>query len=213
MFIRQINFYFLFLSINFYVNRIASNFTPHKTTKYYLKFCLSWSATHNQSDILAVKDKRRKKVTSGIRGIGDRSIMESVFEDSVRAANDIDRSSFHLIEILTWGTRLEEAQLPEIEQAPKKGTVMLNVVAPGKLVLTLQSIPPFVVETIFALTLTVLLAVPLILRVQHSLVRALWLGLPEFIPVPAYVRCFLGISYCFHFPLNVLCASAFDKVI
>lgn len=90
---------------------------------------------------------------------------------------------------------------------------MLNVVAPGKLVLTLQSIPPFVVETIFALTLTVLLAVPLILRVQHSLVRALWLGLPEFNPVPAYVRCFLGISYCFHLPLNVLYVSAFDKVI
>ncbi|CAD1477121.1 unnamed protein product [Heterotrigona itama] len=46
---------------------------------------------------------------------------------------------------------------------------MLYVVAPGKLVLTLQSIPPFVVESIFALTLAVLLAVPLILRVQHTL--------------------------------------------
>ncbi|KOX76257.1 hypothetical protein WN51_11586 [Melipona quadrifasciata] len=53
---------------------------------------------------------------------------------------------------------------------------MLNVVAPGKLVLTLQSIPPFVVESIFALTLAVLLAVPLILRVQHALDSSTKLG-------------------------------------
>ncbi|CAL7944767.1 unnamed protein product [Xylocopa violacea] len=46
---------------------------------------------------------------------------------------------------------------------------MLNVVAPGKLVLTLQSIPPFVVESIFALTLAVLLALPLLLRAQRCL--------------------------------------------
>ncbi|XP_034176715.2 uncharacterized protein LOC117602599 [Osmia lignaria lignaria] len=46
---------------------------------------------------------------------------------------------------------------------------MLNVVAPGKLVLTLQSIPPFVVESVFALALAVLLATPLILHLQHFL--------------------------------------------
>ncbi|XP_076386444.1 uncharacterized protein LOC143264229 [Megachile rotundata] len=45
---------------------------------------------------------------------------------------------------------------------------MLNVVVPGKLVLTLQSIPPFVVESILALALAVLLAVPLILHIQRS---------------------------------------------
>ncbi|XP_076276936.1 uncharacterized protein LOC143207392 [Lasioglossum baleicum] len=46
---------------------------------------------------------------------------------------------------------------------------MLSVVESGKLVLTFQSIPPFVVESIFALTLAVLLAAPLILQVQHFL--------------------------------------------
>ncbi|XP_053976858.1 uncharacterized protein LOC128875360 [Hylaeus volcanicus] len=44
---------------------------------------------------------------------------------------------------------------------------MLNVVEPWKFVLTLQSIPPFVLESVFALTLAVLLAVPLILQVQQ----------------------------------------------
>lgn len=72
-----------------------------------------------------------------------------------------------------------DARPPEIIQAPKKKPVMLNVVAPGKLILTLQSIPPFVVESIFALTLVILLAVPLILRFQHTLVRVSLIRLNE----------------------------------
>ncbi|KAK0093681.1 hypothetical protein PV326_012930 [Microctonus aethiopoides] len=43
---------------------------------------------------------------------------------------------------------------------------MLNVAAPGKFVLTLQSIPPFLIECILAFALAVLLAVPLIARLQ-----------------------------------------------
>ncbi|KAK0181747.1 hypothetical protein PV327_004003 [Microctonus hyperodae] len=43
---------------------------------------------------------------------------------------------------------------------------MLNVAAPGKFVLTLQSIPPFFIESILAFALAVLLAVPLIARLQ-----------------------------------------------
>ncbi|XP_078048300.1 uncharacterized protein LOC144475851 [Augochlora pura] len=46
---------------------------------------------------------------------------------------------------------------------------MLSVLEPGKLVLTFQSIPPFVVESIFALTFALLLAAPLILQVQQFL--------------------------------------------
>ncbi|KAM0734280.1 hypothetical protein ACS0PU_011751 [Formica fusca] len=49
---------------------------------------------------------------------------------------------------------------------------MLNVLAPGKLVLTLQSTPPFIVESALALALTILLAAPLIVRVYILLVRA-----------------------------------------
>lgn len=48
---------------------------------------------------------------------------------------------------------------------------MLDVLAPGKLVLTLQSTPPFVVESALALALTILLAAPLIVRVYFLLVR------------------------------------------
>lgn len=43
---------------------------------------------------------------------------------------------------------------------------MLNIEAPAQLILTLQSVPPFIVESIFALALTVLLAVPLIAQIQ-----------------------------------------------
>ncbi|XP_033341878.2 uncharacterized protein LOC117229485 [Megalopta genalis] len=53
---------------------------------------------------------------------------------------------------------------------------MLSVLEPGKLVLTFQSIPPFVVESIFALTLALLLAAPLILQVQHFLEGSLKTG-------------------------------------
>jgi len=49
---------------------------------------------------------------------------------------------------------------------------MFNVLAPGKLVLTLRSTPPFVAESAFALALTILLAAPLIVRVYLLLVRA-----------------------------------------
>lgn len=48
---------------------------------------------------------------------------------------------------------------------------MFDVLAPGKLVLTLRSTPPF--ESGFALALTILLAAPLIVRVYLLLlVRA-----------------------------------------
>ena len=98
--------------------------------------------------------------------------MEDVSVNSLRAANDIDRSSLQpAIEVLTWGARRIEPPFSENDHVQKKeGNVMLNVVEPGKFVLTLQSIPPFVVESVFALTLAVLLAVPLILHIQYFLV-------------------------------------------
>lgn len=49
---------------------------------------------------------------------------------------------------------------------------MFDVLVPGKLVLTLRSTPPFVAESAFALALTILLAVPLIVRVYLLIVRA-----------------------------------------
>ncbi|KAL0120002.1 hypothetical protein PUN28_007990 [Cardiocondyla obscurior] len=50
---------------------------------------------------------------------------------------------------------------------------MFDVLAPGKLVLTLRSTPPFVAESAFALTLTILLAAPLIVRVYLLLDKPL----------------------------------------
>ncbi|XP_011692994.1 PREDICTED: uncharacterized protein LOC105453036 [Wasmannia auropunctata] len=50
---------------------------------------------------------------------------------------------------------------------------MFDVLAPGKLVLTLRSTPPFVAESAFALALTILLAAPLIVRVYLLLDRPL----------------------------------------
>ncbi|XP_012281773.1 mucin-5AC [Orussus abietinus] len=49
---------------------------------------------------------------------------------------------------------------------------MLNIEAPAKLVLTLQSVPPFAVESFLALGLAVLLAVPLVGHVQFLLEEA-----------------------------------------
>lgn len=54
----------------------------------------------------------------------------------------------------------------------KQAIGMFDVLAPGKLVLTLRSTPPFVAESAFALALTILLAAPLIVRVYLLLVRA-----------------------------------------
>lgn len=147
------------------------------------------------------KDKRRKKATSGIRVIGDRFNYGRRFRGqcagyerhrSIEPASG-DRD-------LTWGTWVVDARPPEIIQAPKKKPVMLNVVAPGKLILTLQSIPPFVVESIFALTLVILLAVPLILRFQHTLVRVSLIRLNEDLTRGWIFRVsltgFLGDWYC-----------------
>lgn len=146
--------------------------SPTPLERGTIEFFPSWERWFKKFRKPLRKDKRRKKATSGIRVIGDRFNYGRRFRGQCAGYErhrSIEPASGD--RVLTWGTWLVDARPPEIIQAPRKKPVMLNVVAPGKLILTLQSIPPFVVESIFALTLVILLAVPLILRFQHTLVR------------------------------------------
>ncbi|XP_072752805.1 uncharacterized protein [Anoplolepis gracilipes] len=92
-----------------------------------------------------------------------------------RSEGGIDRPEFNSprskddLKVKREARTTKENELQYDDVLEKQAIGMLNVLAPGKLVLTLQSTPPFVVESALALALTILLAAPLIVRVYFLL--------------------------------------------